>query len=205
MERINLLPWREEERAHRLIEFLFMLGAGLIVAIVISLAVHMVIEQLIANQDERNQYVKNEARKLQKAINTITEIKKEKSNLTTRMNAIQQLQKMRPQIVHMFDNIVDTVPKGIYLTKFIQQNHDLTIIGIATANTIVSAYMKRIDKSEWLERADLTIVKSSGQKFSATSHSSRTYREFKLKVIQREESKSKAKAEAEKKPRRRRR
>lgn len=150
MARINLLPWREEERAIRLQEFLFMLGGGLVMALIISFYVHTYVETLIDQQNERDTFLDSEIKKLDDQIKAIQDLEKQKASLIARMNVIQELQESRPGIVHLFDELVNTTPDGIYLTKLAQKGSALTLEGFAQSNAMVSTYMRNIDASAWL-------------------------------------------------------
>ncbi len=76
------------------------------------------------------------------------------------MDIIQSLQQQRPQIVHLFDDIVRTVPEGIYLTSIQQHGAQLTINGVAESNGRVSAYMRNIDTSDWMAIPKLKVIQT---------------------------------------------
>jgi type IV pilus assembly protein PilN len=185
MARINLLPWREVERARRQREFGIMLGVGLVVALVVSFGVHMHIEGLIGYQNQRNTYLEGEIAVLNRKIREIQDLEKTKANLIARMNIIQRLQESRPEIVHLFDELVDTLPDGLYLTKVVQRGRSIDLEGRAQSNARVSAYMRNLDASGWLGGANLKVIEhrdKSGAGFS----------EFQLKATQVNKTKSKS-------------
>lgn len=162
MAKINLLPWREDLRKQKQIDFLILLGLGVLTSIIIMVSVHLSIESMIENQHNRNRYIQNEISVLNKKIKEIKVLDKTKSQLMARMEVIQRLQSSRPEIVHLFDQLAKTVPEGVYLTKFSQSGNKLAIAGNAQSNTRVSAYMRSIEKSPWLNGADLSVIKSKG-------------------------------------------
>lgn len=174
MARINLLPWREELRQQRQTDFLIFLGAGVVASILIMVLVHFTIVNLIDNQGSRNRFLQNEISVLDKKIKEIKELEKTKSKLLARMEVIQRLQRSRPEIVHMFDQLAKTVPEGVHLTKFKQSGTNLSIEGSAQSNTRVSAYMRSLEGSPWLRGTDLNVIRSRG----VDAHS------FTLKVTQ---------------------
>lgn len=163
MARINLLPWREAERKRRERDFLSMLVGGLVLALLVSFYVHMYVEGLIDDQNERNQFLKHEIAQLNRKIRKIRDLEKTKANLIARMNVIQQLQESRPQIVHLFDELVNTIPEGVYLTKVSQRGRRLRLEGRAQSNARVSAYMRNIDASSWLGRTKLGVIEQKGK------------------------------------------
>jgi len=162
MARINLLPWREELRKERQIDFLIMLGMGLLVAAVLMVMVHINFANRLENQQERNVYLQQEISIFDKKIKEIQSLEKTKRQLISRMEVIQRLQSSRPEIVHMFDQLAGTVPDGVYLTKFTQNGKNLLINGNAQSNTRVSAYMRSLEGSPWLKGTDLNIIQSKG-------------------------------------------
>lgn len=163
MVRINLLPWREEERVRRQNEFVMMLGAGLVVSALIAAGIHFYIEGLIERQNQRNSFLTNEIQKLEDQIKAIEDLEKEKKNLESRMDVITNLQKSRPGIVHLFDTLVSATPDGLYLTKVVQKGRSLVIEGRAQSNARVSAYMRNIDSSTWLQGAILEVIEQRNQ------------------------------------------
>ena len=80
------------------------------------------------------------------------------------MEIIEQLQRSRPEIVHVFDEIVRTLPDGVRLTSVKQTASRLEIKGDAESNTRVSAFMRNIDKSKWLAQPDLQVVETQGDR-----------------------------------------
>ena len=69
------------------------------------------------------------------------------------MQVIEQLERSRPEIVHVFDQLVRTMPDGVYLTALKQTDRRLQLQGLAQSSTRVVAYMRNIDASEWLTRS----------------------------------------------------
>ncbi len=166
MAKINLLPWREELRQQKQQEFLTGVGLAALLTAAILFAVHMHIESMKAYQNSRNSLLKSEIAVLDKKIKEIKDIESKKSKLLTKIDVIQKLQESRPQIVHLFDELPKSTPEGIYLTKFKQSGDKLTMIGMAQSNARVSAYMRAIEASSWLEEPKLSIIKSKGKRNS---------------------------------------
>ena len=162
MAHINLLPWREERRKEQLRQFLTLLGLSVILVILIILAIHLQYNRMISAQEARNQYLKNEITAVEKQIREINNIAKEKKRLLARMEVIQQLQRDRPGIVHLFDQMVKVIPEGIYLNSLKQSGKKLTLNGIAQSNARVSAYMRNIDASDWLTKPQLDVIQKKG-------------------------------------------
>ena len=162
MPRINLLPWREAERKQRRQEFGAAFALALVVAAVIAFGVRMQMQSTIDEQHARNQYLKDEIASLDKQITEILDLEQKKARLLARMQVIEQLERSRPEIVHVFDQIVKTTPDGIYLTSIKQTDRRIQIKGIAQSSTRVASYMRNIDSSEWLADPSLDILETKG-------------------------------------------
>ena len=160
MARINLLPWREQKRKDQTTRFFIGMGTGVAITLVIVVIIHMIITGSISHQEARNQILNNEITQLNFALKEINDLEETKQQLLARMDVIQSLQQRRPQIVHLFDELVRTVPEGIYLREIKQSTDSLTIKGVAESNGRVSAYMRNIDASEWMTKPRLQVIES---------------------------------------------
>jgi type IV pilus assembly protein PilN len=85
---------------------------------------------------------------------------KTRSALLTRKEIIEQLQSNRSQMVHLFDEMVKTIPDGARLASMKQAGEVLTLEGIAESNSRVASYMRNIDVSPWMGRTDLRKIEN---------------------------------------------
>lgn len=163
MAHINLLPWRETLRKKRQKDF----GMATLLSLILTGAAcggaNFYIGDMISYQDERNAFLSNEIALVDKKIKEIKDLERKKAQLIARMNVIQSLQASRPLIVHLFDELVSTIPDGTYLTKLTQSGNSVTMNGVAESNARVSAYMRNIDSSAWLNRPTLQIITSTNK------------------------------------------
>ena len=160
MAHINLLPWREELRKQKQQQFAVVGAGSAILGALLVLLAHMQMEGLIEKQNQRNKFLENEITELDKEIAKIKDLEKTKAALLARMDIIQQLQHSRPQSVHLMDELVYTLPDGVYLDKITQQGKALTMSGMAQSNARVSAYMRNIDSSKWLGNPKLDVIET---------------------------------------------
>jgi type IV pilus assembly protein PilN len=172
MPRINLLPWREQERKVRRREFFVAAGAAVIAGIVFMGAGKLLYSSWIDAQTEKNELLKKEIVKLDSQIADIQDLENRKQRLVARMEIIEKLQRSRPEVVHLFDEMVKTVPEGVYLTQIKQTNRKLEIRGVAQSSTRVSTFMRNIDGSTWMDNPVLQVVEAA--KDSPTGGSSFT-------------------------------
>lgn len=163
MARINLLPWREAERKRRLQDFAGAAGTALAVTALIGLGIHFQIEGMITNQQDRNRYLETEIAALDRQIKKIQDLDATKASLIARMNIIQALQESRPEVVHLFDELVVAIPDGIYLTKVEQKGKSVTLEGRAQSNARVSSFMRNIEASAWVGNPSLELIENKDQ------------------------------------------
>jgi type IV pilus assembly protein PilN len=179
MPRINLLPWREGQRKERKLAFLVALGVAAIAAGVASFAAYLLYGSMIDSQQYRNDRLRAEIKRLDKQIEEINDLETAKQRFIARMDIIEKLQRSRPEIVHVFDEIVRTLPEGVYLTGVKQTEKRLKFDGIAQSSTRVSSFMRNIDGSQWLRNPELEVVQTSkssgpGSSFTLTADQATT-------------------------------
>jgi type IV pilus assembly protein PilN len=163
MPRINLLPWRESERKRKRQEFILSIGAALATAALVTLLGRWQMSAAIEHQNDRNRILGEEIAELDKQIQEILGLENQKRRLLARMEVIETLQRSRPEIVHIFDEVVRVLPEGVYLTYLKQSGTRFEIRGVAQSSTRVSAFMRNIDASEWLADPALRIVETKGR------------------------------------------
>ena len=116
---------------------------------------------MIDAQEARNDRLKQEIAELDKSIEEISTLERQKARLIARMEIIDQLQKSRPEIVHLFDEIARQLPEGVYLTGLKQTGARVEVQGVAESSTRVSALMRRIDSSKWLMDPEVQKVETT--------------------------------------------
>jgi len=161
MPSINLLPWREAERKKRQRDFGVAAGGAVVAAIAFIVGTMFAYSQMISNQEDRNQRLTDEIVELEKSITEIDGLERQKERLLARMEIIEELQKSRPEIVHLFDELVKQLPEGVYLTGMKQTGARVEIRGVAQSSTRVSALMRQIDASDWLSDPEVERVETT--------------------------------------------
>ena len=160
MARINLLPWRQEERKEKQRQFLTILGLSAFMMLLLLVAVHLQYGRMLSTQNSRNTFLESHISDVEKELKEIQDLEKEKSRLLARMKIIQQLQQNRPEIVRMFDEIVRTIPEGVHLKLLAQSGRALKLEGYAQSNARVSSFMRNIDAAKSLDNPTLQIIET---------------------------------------------
>lgn len=160
MIKINLLPWREELRKEKQKAFNDALAISMMLTGALFACVHFYISSLQDYQAQRNQMLQNEIVILDQQIADIKNIEETKARLIKKITVIHDLQRSRPEIVHLFDDIPKITPDGLFMTKLTRVNRDLTFEGKSQSNTLVSAFMSAIGVSPWLQTPTLDVIQS---------------------------------------------
>lgn len=168
MARINLLPWREEQRKERQRQFLSTLLGTVILGVVVVFLVVTIFDQKINHQQFRNDVVKREIRKLEERIKRIDELERTRSRLISRKQVIERLQASRSMTVELLDNLAKSIPVGVTLTTIRQQGPQLEMTGSSQSNARVSAYLRELEKNSLFLNPQLGFVRTAQKAASAT-------------------------------------
>ncbi len=163
MARINLRPWREERNAALQKRFVVNLVTAALLGGLAVLGVSYYYDLQMDRQQARNNYVRTEIKKLDKKIEEIKELKRQRERLLERLNAIQELQGNRPVIVRNFDELVRVLPDGLYYTSLERKEDRVTIDGLAEVNNDVSSLMRHLNDSIWFGEPSLSRVTSANK------------------------------------------
>ena len=161
MAHVNLLPWRAARRKQREREFYLQLGASFVVALGVLLLWVFWMDQRIDNQNDRNAYLQGEIKQLDVRIAKIKDLEKVREHLLARKRIIEQLQADRSQMVHLFDELVKTIPSSVRLSGLKQSGQSMSLDGVAQSNASVAEYMRNIQASPWMGRVDLRKTENS--------------------------------------------
>lgn len=170
MARINLLPWREAARRRRQRDLGIIAAAALGAVLLTGILLKLQLDAMINAQQARNSYLEGQVAVLNRRIQEINELEKQKADLLSRMNVIQQLQESRPEIVHLLDQLVDAVPVGVFLTSLKQEGPSVTVEGRAQSNARVSAFMRNIEAADWVGKPVLMLIENKDQTGTGFSH-----------------------------------
>jgi type IV pilus assembly protein PilN len=167
MTQINLLPWRERKRVQDKKIFISMfLGCG-VFAIFIVFLINYYASLLVGNQAVRNKMLQNEINRIDTQLKEIDHLKKIREMLRSKMSIVHHLQSARILMVHLFSELIQVIPSGIYLTQLEGKQNKISVIGYAKSNVYISMLMKNIENNEWLHDPILHEIKREGKQQSA--------------------------------------
>jgi len=151
MVKINLLPWREERRQQLTKEYYILLGIGGAIALAIVATIFWMYAQNIEYQNKRNAKIQAEITRIEAEIVEIEGLEKLRENLLARKKVIEELQANKTQMVHLFAELVGTIPNGVFLQNIKQNVNTISLEGYAQSHSRVSAYMRELEASEWFK------------------------------------------------------
>lgn len=156
---INLLDWRSEARETKRKRFFTLLAAAAAGSVLLAgVLPTLFYGHALARQQARNDYLQNRIDEADAKLAEIKTLKKTREDLVNRMHIIGELQHSRSGVVHYFDQLVATIPDGVYLTRLSQQGQTTTLDGIAESNARVSQYMTNLDGSDWFTNPRLIVI-----------------------------------------------
>jgi type IV pilus assembly protein PilN len=149
MPRINLLPWRAERRKKNQRDFAVWTMGAVGAAIGVTLVLNLIMSGQISAQNRKNELLNTEIQELDKQITEILGLEAQRERMKSRMEIIQTLQRSRPEVVHLFDQLVRTLPDGVFLTSVKQTEKRLELKG-----------MRNLDASDWMDNPELEVVET---------------------------------------------
>ena len=161
MAHVNLLPWRAERHKLREREFYGQLGAAFVAGLGFVLLWSFWMVARIDNQNDRNTMLQNEIKQVDVKIDKIKDLEKVREHLLARKQIIEQLQTDRSKMVHLFDELVKTIPPSVRLASLKQAGDTMTLDGVAQSNASVAEYMRNIESSPWMGHVDLTKTENT--------------------------------------------
>jgi type IV pilus assembly protein PilN len=159
--RINLLPHRADRRKRARQHFMTVSGMTFGLGVLVAFMIYQFYDRQISVQNDRNTFLANEIKKLDKDIADINELRNQIQALLARKQIIETLQADRAQTVHLLEQMVRQMPEGVYLKSMKQSGPKVHIVGYAQSNARVSTLMRNIEASPWLTEPTLVEVKAA--------------------------------------------
>lgn len=169
MAHINLLPWRERLREERKREFFSIMVGVVIIAAGLVLLVDRYFNGAINTQTARNDFLRGEITVLDERVSEINQLRQQKEDIRARMNVITDLQGTRPVIVRIFDELVKTLPDGVYYRSIERIGDTIEIEGTAESYARITELLRRLDDSQWFMNTDLDDISASAARGASST------------------------------------
>lgn len=161
MARINLLPWRQEERERRNKEFMTLVVAITLLALLAAFASWSYFNNELAEQLDANALIEQENIRLDTALTEIDSLEQRREDIISRMQVIQDLQGRRPVPVRLWDDIAKAIPPALYLNNLKREGDTLTLTGLADNPNIVSSLIRNLDNSKWMDNSAVSNIQQN--------------------------------------------
>jgi len=158
MANINLLPWRESLRVQQKKNYLTMLIALALGALSLMFSVGAVVDSLIGNQNQRNQFIEQQIVVLDGQIKKIKDIKESQQAIEQRMALIEQLESSRNAVPKVLDKLVKLVPPGLSFRSFSRKGNQIEVLGVSESNNRLADFMRRLEESSVFSSGDLSSI-----------------------------------------------
>ena len=173
---INLLPHREARRQQRKQAFFAGIGMAVLVGAGILLLWYTAVNTQIGTQEEHNQFLTSEIKRLDAQIADVATLKAEIEALKARQKAVEDLQADRNMPVYLLNELVKQTPEGVYLTSIKQGGQQVAITGVAQTNERISEFLRNTSSnSPWLEKPQLVEIRAQTMQVAGTRDQRRMF------------------------------
>lgn len=167
MARINLLPWREEERERKNKEFLTLVVAVTLLSLLAAFAAWSYFNNQLEDQKTANALIEQRNTELDSALSQIQDLEQRREDIVSRMQVIQDLQGRRPIPVHVWDDIPKAIPPAMYINNFKREGDTITLTGLADNPNVVSSLIRNLDASEWMDGSAVRSIQKDISAYEA--------------------------------------
>ncbi|MGO2385955.1 MAG: PilN domain-containing protein [Psychrobacter sp.] len=174
MARINLLPWRQEERERRNKEFITLVVAVTLLTLLAAFASWSYFNNELDEQLDANALIEQENTRLDTALTEIDSLEQRREDIISRMQVIQDLQGRRPVPVRLWDDLAKAIPPALYLNNLKREGDVLTLTGLADNPNIVSSLIRNLDNSKWMGGTAVSNIQQNISAYEAAPALSNT-------------------------------
>ena len=160
LTRVNLLPYREEERLQKQKQFQRLLLLGGLGGLVASGLIYTMLGQAISGQEDRNQMLEQEINILNKQIAEVNQLKAEKASFLARKQKVEELQNQRFRAAKILDDLNLMMPDGTYLTAIkSDQTNGYTFTGRAISDNKIAMLMRALPSTGIFQQPELQSIR----------------------------------------------
>jgi type IV pilus assembly protein PilN len=173
--RINLLREQQIYKPNLVIIF----GISLVfVSILVLFMQHYILVDKINYQQERNKYLQQEIDKYKDIQIENKNLEAKKALLIKNIDLVQAIETNRIQIIHLFEEVINLVPDGVFFSRLTQNTNKIFLEGVADSEKNFFILIKNFKQSKFLTNPQIYSIEMKQDKLkSSVSH-------FKLELTQ---------------------
>lgn len=164
MEKLNLLPWREQQRRQHRQRFYALMAATclMVVASVGGAHAYLAGQQVI--QQGRNQQMAQAIAALEHQLSLLPKLERQRLAFRERLAVIGEIQQERNQVTHLLNLLPTLVPQGVYLNQVTLAARRVTLKGEGDSNGQLAMLLARAEQSPWLNDVAMHSIVAAGGK-----------------------------------------
>ncbi|HCH3754894.1 TPA: PilN domain-containing protein [Vibrio parahaemolyticus] len=145
--RINLLPWRENQREEHRRRFVGLVVLGVMVVLGIQWGVGKYYEYQQDLQQERLDYLTTYISDLDKRIEAMKIAELEHSKILERLKVVEALQNGRNKTTDFMNLMPAVIPEGVYVDKIKMNDLEIEISGISDSTPRLATMLDNMERS----------------------------------------------------------
>jgi type IV pilus assembly protein PilN len=156
--RINLLPWRENQREEHRRRFISLVALGMLVAVGIQWGIGKFFEYQQDQQQERLDYLTHYIAELDQRIEAMKIAEQEHSKILERLKVVEGLQNGRNKTTEFMNLMPAVIPEGVYVDKIKMNDLEIEISGISDSTPKLATMLDNMERSAKLNDVEMHSI-----------------------------------------------
>ncbi|ENP8415236.1 PilN domain-containing protein [Vibrio alginolyticus] len=156
--RINLLPWRENQREEHRRRFISLGALGMLVAVGIQWGIGKFFEYQQDQQQERLDYLTHYIAELDQRIEAMKIAELEHSKILERLKVVEGLQNGRNKTTEFMNLMPAVIPEGVYVDKIKMNDLEIEISGISDSTPKLATMLDNMERSAKLNDVEMHSI-----------------------------------------------
>ncbi|EPW8050142.1 PilN domain-containing protein [Vibrio sp. Vb1026] len=156
--RINLLPWRENQREEHRHRFISLVALGMLVAVGIQWGIGKFFEYQQDQQQERLDYLTHYIAELDQRIEAMKIAELEHSKILERLKVVEGLQNGRNKTTEFMNLMPAVIPEGVYVDKIKMNDLEIEISGISDSTPKLATMLDNMERSAKLNDVEMHSI-----------------------------------------------
>ncbi|MCR9597614.1 PilN domain-containing protein [Vibrio alginolyticus] len=156
--RINLLPWRENQREEHRRRFISLVALGMLVAVGIQWGIGKFFEYQQDQQQERLAYLTHYIAELDQRIEAMKIAEQEHSKILERLKVVEGLQNGRNKTTEFMNLMPAVIPEGVYVDKIKMNDLEIEISGISDSTPKLATMLDNMERSAKLNDVEMHSI-----------------------------------------------